>query len=223
MSYPRNPQREEMLINQYIMGHTIKQASIITGIPAGTISYYFKKFKKSQEYYSMRRNAQTPPRYREYSENIVNKIVKAQFNLHFWYSAVGPLIGDGKYTEARNFLESMKILDDYEIKLNQLIRSATPEEREMVSKKQGEAIRELVETMGYFQRTTTRPDHVEETLSQAPEGLQQDIHKEEDSSSPPILNGIQNFIQILSVNDPELISTLEASIDMVRKAKDKSK
>ena len=218
MPYPRNPQREEKLNIHYIMGHTIKETSIMTGIPAGTISYYFAKFKKSPEFYLMRQNVQTPPRNKEYSEEKVYAIAYAQNNLFFLINTVGPLIRDGEFTKARAFLESMKILHEFEKEIQQIVASATPEEREKASKMQVAAIVEWIKGMGRAQRTITKPDLEEETSIKAPEGIPQDIPNEAFSSRARTSLS-HDLIQYLSINNPELIRSLQDALDLIPKVK----
>ena len=217
MPYPRNPQREEKLNIHYIMGHTIKETSIMTGIPAGTISYYFAKFKKSPEFYLMRQNVQTPPRNKEYSEEKVNEIIYAQNNMFFWNNTVGSLIAHKEYSKARDFLESMKILHEFDKEFKQILGSATPEEREKASILQEGAIVEGIKSLGRARRTITKPDLEEETSIEAPEGVYQDIPNEAFSSTITPLS--HDLIQYLSNTNPELIHELKAALDLVPKVK----
>ena len=113
MPYRKNPKREQTLLDHYIVGHTIKVTSVLTGIPSSTVGYYFRKFKSNPEHVMMRIFAQSSTEKSEPSEEKIIKIIYLHNNLLSLNSIVSSLFSEGKYSDARNFLESMKILDEY--------------------------------------------------------------------------------------------------------------
>ncbi|MFH0748428.1 MAG: hypothetical protein V1915_00685 [Candidatus Bathyarchaeota archaeon] len=107
MPFRKNIQRENILLNYWRIGTTVKRTSLLTDIPEGTISHYFARFNKSGDKYRVSKpGSQEPPRstplqaaiafevYHNIQKNIRMYTQKGDYQNLYYYLSCYPLIRD---------------------------------------------------------------------------------------------------------------------------------
>ena len=97
-----NVERNKRIQNLWILGQTIDQISLSTGIPRSTVGYYVKKFKKSGRRLQSPRSVTQTGFEASPSESVVMKT--------FFLQEVAALIRDKDYQKLHYFLVSYKTL-----------------------------------------------------------------------------------------------------------------
>jgi hypothetical protein len=108
MTFKKNVPREKQILYYWRLGNTIEKTSLVTGIPAGSIGYYFKKFNKDPEKYQKVVDGE----FQDAPKSSPSKIAQAMFIWSTVLKKVATMVGQGKYGEARDFLECTLLFDD---------------------------------------------------------------------------------------------------------------
>ncbi len=133
MTFRKNLEREKILLSHWRRGNTVKRAALLTGIPQGTISHYYRRYNKHPEKY-VRKNKgkyQEPPK--------TSPFTTAAAGLHLTniHNGVSEFVKSGDYAGARDFLQVFLLLVEVEKVLRPQIMNADP-------KKWNEVVKELI-------------------------------------------------------------------------------
>ena len=138
MPFKKNIEREELLLSYWNYGQTVKETSLITGIPAGSISHYFARFnKKKNEYREKKIFSQEPPR--------PSSQYVAQMTLLYTrvFQDVGRCIKNDDFQKARDILQTQLLWMEWHNKMSTVIQAADPE-------KWIEVLKEYVNLLQFF-------------------------------------------------------------------------
>jgi len=121
--FRKNVQRESMLFGYWGSGHTVKETAILSDVPEGTISHYFSRFNRDKGKMKQRDGAfQEPPRSSP-SDVAMASLIYVNVLRH-----VGELVREGKYSDARDYLQLMLLLMDFNKKILPQIQNYDPKE-----------------------------------------------------------------------------------------------
>jgi hypothetical protein len=106
------------------MGRTVKEAALLTGIPAGSISHYYARFNKDREKYRriISSRTQTPP----YSNAF--DVAAAGLSLQYLLKEVANLISKREYGKARDLVELIILMNKVEKTYRSVMVNVNPEE-----------------------------------------------------------------------------------------------
>jgi hypothetical protein len=146
---PANVERNKKIHDLWLLGQTIDQISMVTGIPRSTVGYYVRKFKRTGQGSGIQRSI-TPQSSPDIStsESILMKTI--------FFSKVLELVKDGDFERLYYFLHSYKMLMQMQsyIKLTEdeqkLLQEAMSEFKEKMdvgaeSTRRGKTIKEIVD------------------------------------------------------------------------------
>src|SRR3972149_7612103 len=108
MRISSNPEKEARIYSQGKENATIRTAAYMLGIPEGTVAYYYKKFNKNpdkpiQRYESQSEEPSRPP-------SMESQVISAM-KMKDVRDTYHGLIREGKYHEAKAYLESLIIFN----------------------------------------------------------------------------------------------------------------
>ena len=119
MPFKKNIERENILINYWRQGNTVKHTSLLTGIPEGTISHYFARFNKKKDKYKIPKNgSQEPPRSSPFDFTI------AYFTLERISKKVQTFFETGDYAGACDYLQAIMLLQDVRKRFLPIIKNS---------------------------------------------------------------------------------------------------
>lgn len=109
MTYKKNIEKTDRLLHFWRLGNTVSHTAIITRIPSSTVGYYFCKFNKQPDKYKKIVNG-------KFQEPLKKDIRSAALISIDWMerkAIVDPLIRQGKYIEARDYLQMVLLYNDF--------------------------------------------------------------------------------------------------------------
>lgn len=108
MTLPENPDRENILLSLWKQKFTVENASLESGIPKGSISYYYKRFNKDPEEYRKRFVKIVITQ----NNSFLIRSLKATKDWNYIIIKLEELIGKGDYAKANEFLKFTKLFDE---------------------------------------------------------------------------------------------------------------
>ena len=123
MPFRKNVQREDILLSHWRQGHTVKNASLLTSIPEGSISHYYARFNRNKDKYLKltEHGYQEPPRSNPFEVAIT---ALARTNI---LKNVTQCVKNGDFAQARDILQVCLLLMDLEKRLTPIIQNVDPE------------------------------------------------------------------------------------------------
>ena len=112
MTFIRNLEREKKLLERWRYGNTIKKAALLTNIPEGTISHYFKRYNKNPEKYKKI----IENKYQDLPKADTQEAIQSNFNRRIVLDMISPLIQKGDFAKVRDFLQMFELIERYEKK-----------------------------------------------------------------------------------------------------------
>jgi hypothetical protein len=108
MPFRKNVERESALLKHWLQGDTVKVASTLTSVPEGTVSHYYARFNKKRDVYRKvsENGYQEPPRTSPFDAAL------AAVSYNNVYSRVKELVEAGNYASARDYLQTILLLQD---------------------------------------------------------------------------------------------------------------
>ncbi len=139
MTFSRNVEREQNLLRHWRRGDTVKTAALLSNIPAGSVSHYYAKFNRKKEMYGRisEGKQQNPPR------STPSQVATASFILSQTINYVGKCSASGDYSKARDYLETVLLLDDLEKRYRPIIANKDPEKHDEIMN----SILQLIKTL----------------------------------------------------------------------------
>lgn len=121
MTFKKNYEREALLLSHWNLGFTVKNTSLMTGIPEGSISHYFARFNKNPKFYREQVGTQNPPR--TSTPDLVNAAIL--------YSNVNQMVNyyvlKEKFDKARDVLMITLLQMEFNKKMLPVIQNADPD------------------------------------------------------------------------------------------------
>ena len=158
MPFRKNVERENALLKHWHQGDTVKIASTLTGVPEGTVSHYYARFNRKRDVYRKvsEKGNQEPPRTSPFNA------ATASVFLTSVQSNVNELVGKGDYAKARDYLQTILLLQD-------LVKRMLPIAQNLDPNKFDEAFKYVV----LLTRMTTGPTSTAKTKIETPESPQE--------------------------------------------------
>lgn len=136
MTFRRNIEREDTLLSHWRLGRTVKTASLLSGIPEGSVGYYYRRFNNNKKEYLKIVNGkfQDPPRTRP--------SVAREANLYFTkvMSDLNPMLKDKKFSEARDYLQFILLFGEFMKKHQRILDNIDPKKKEELLQLMGKDI-----------------------------------------------------------------------------------
>lgn len=112
MTIPKNIERNNILLTLWQQGFTVEHASLVSGIPGGTVSYYYSRFNSDSQKYKeiILKNVE------DQSDSFISRWSKAKVDWLFIVDILEKLIGEGDYAKANEFLKFTKSFDEIQAK-----------------------------------------------------------------------------------------------------------
>ena len=122
MPFKRNIERDNLLLGHWRQGNTVKVASLLTGIPEGTISYYYARFNRNKHAYlkPSGNGYQEPPRSNPFD------VAAAAFTSAEIVKTVAALLRTGDYARARDYLQAILLFLDLGRRLTPIVQNLDP-------------------------------------------------------------------------------------------------
>jgi hypothetical protein len=149
----KNPEREATLLDEWKKGTPAREAARITGVPEGTVYYYYKRFNRDPEK-ANRLAAGLMPRRKLSDADILMQTIKA-LSTEEVQAKFDNLVKEGKYEQAEQYIRAQREAERYRNERTRDVSSAValfvsnPERnarlaleaaREMVQRKMDEGV-----------------------------------------------------------------------------------
>jgi len=148
MTFKKNVERENKLLSHWRLGATVKKASLLSGVPEGSISHYYRRFNRDKKKYLKIVNGkfQEPPR------TSPNKALASNLNFTQVLSDLIPMIQEKEYGKARDYLQFVLLLEEFTKKHQYILDNIDPKVKtELINKMKSEIIN------FYFQKNLMNP------------------------------------------------------------------
>jgi hypothetical protein len=148
MTFKKNVERENKLLAHWRIGATVKKASLLSGVPEGSVSYYYRRFNRDKEKYLriVQGKFQEPPRTNP------NKALASNLNFTQVLSDLFPMIQEKEYGKARDYLQFVLLLEEFTKKHQYILDNIDSKIKpELINKMNSEIIN------FYFQKNLMNP------------------------------------------------------------------
>ncbi len=109
MTFKRNHEREKTILSHFRLGTTVSITAILTRIPRSTVGYYYARFNKDPEKYKKVIGG----KFQEPFKSDIRAAVLIGIDWMERKAVVEPLIQNGKYVEARDYLQMVLLYNEF--------------------------------------------------------------------------------------------------------------
>lgn len=129
MVFRKNTQREDILFFHWKMGHTVKETSLLTGIPQGTISHYFARFSKHKEKFKDTKTGSQEP-----TRSTPSQVATSIFSLQEINKQLQMFFKKGEIEKARDYLQILILYQDLTKRFTSIIENWDGKKEEEIFK-----------------------------------------------------------------------------------------
>lgn len=130
MTFKKNVERERALLEHWRMGYKVKVASLLSGIPEGSVSHYYARFNRNKDKYHRvsEGGVQEPPKSTPFEIALTGLFITQVFN------KLRGLIYAENYKKVCEYLQSILLICDFVKRFQPILQNADPSQEDEVLK-----------------------------------------------------------------------------------------